>query len=55
MEMLVPLLIGLTLVWLIGRGTPWNAKLMTLAVTLAVIVIIVLLDKSGNWPDAFRR
>lgn len=55
MEMLIPLLIGMTLIWLYARGTPWNAKLMTLAVTLAVIALIVLLDKSGNWPDAFRR
>lgn len=36
MEMLVPLLIGVTLIWLIGRGVPWNAKLLTLVVTLAV-------------------
>jgi hypothetical protein len=55
MEYFVPLLIGLTLIWLIGRGTPWNAKLLTLAVTLAVIVAIVLLERSGNWPDMFRR
>lgn len=55
MEIFVPLLMGLTLIWLIGRGTPWNAKLMTLAVTLAVIVLIVVLERSGFWPDAFRR
>lgn len=55
MEYVVPLLIGLTLIWLIGRGTPWNAKLITLAVTLAVIVLTVALERSGNWPDAFRR
>ena len=55
MEIFVPLLMGVTLIWLIGRGTPWNAKLMTLAVTLAVIVLIVVLERSGFWPDAFRR
>jgi hypothetical protein len=55
MEMIVPLVIGLTLVWLIGRGTPWNAKLMTVAVTLAVIVLVVALEKGGYWPEAFRR
>ncbi|MCO5092859.1 hypothetical protein [Bosea sp. (in: a-proteobacteria)] len=38
MEILVPLLIGLSLIWLIGRGVPWNAKLTTIAVTLAIIV-----------------
>jgi hypothetical protein len=46
---------GLALIWLIGRGTPWNAKLMTLAATLAIVVLIVLLERSGYWPEAFRR
>lgn len=55
MEMLVPLMIGLTLIWLIGRGTPWNAKLLTLAVTLAVIVLIVLLERGGYWPEGWQR
>ncbi|WP_332692041.1 hypothetical protein [Bosea sp. (in: a-proteobacteria)] len=55
MEIAIPVIMGLTLIWLIGRGTPWNAKLMTLTVTLAVIVAIVLLERNGFWPDAFRR
>lgn len=55
MEMLIPLMIGLMLIWLIGRGTPWNAKLLTLAVTLAVIVLIVVLERGGYWPEAWRR
>ena len=55
MEMLIPLLFGLALIWLIGRGMPWNAKLATLAATLAVVVLIVLLERSGYWPEAFRR
>ncbi len=55
MEMLVPFLIGLTLIWLIGRGSSWNAKLMTLAPTLAVIVLIVMLEQGGYWPESWRR
>lgn len=55
MEMLVPLMIGLTLIWLIGRGVPWNAKLMTLVVTLAVIVLIVAIERGGYWPEALQR
>jgi len=55
MEMLVPLFIGLSLIWLIGRGSSWNAKLVTLAITLAVVVVIVWLERSGLWPDSFRR
>ncbi len=55
MEILIPVLAGVTLIWLIGRGVPWNARLVTLAATLAVIVLIVMLERGGFWPDAFRR
>lgn len=55
MEMIIPLMIGLTLIWLIGRGVPWNAKLMTVVVTLAVIVLIVALERGGYWPQAWQR
>lgn len=55
MEMLIPLLAGMALIWLIGRGVPWNAKLVTVVVTLAIIVAILLLERNGLWPEAFRR
>ncbi|CAN7467715.1 hypothetical protein [Bosea sp. LjRoot237] len=55
MELLIPLLAGMALIWLIGRGVPWDAKLMTVVVTLAVIVAIVLLERNDLWPEAFRR
>ncbi|MCV9939132.1 MULTISPECIES: hypothetical protein [unclassified Bosea (in: a-proteobacteria)] len=55
MELLIPLLAGMALIWLVGRHVPWNAKLMTIVVTLAVIVVIVLLERNGFWPEAFRR
>jgi hypothetical protein len=55
MEIVVPLIIGLSLIWLIGRGVPWNAKLMTIVVALAIIVLIVAVEKGGYWPEAFHR
>lgn len=55
MEMLVPLLIGLALIWLVGRGVPWNNKLMTLVITLAIIVLIIALERGGYWPEAWHR
>jgi len=55
MEILIPLLAGMTLIWLIGRGVPWDAKLTTIVVTLAIIVAIVLVERGGYWPDAWRR
>ena len=55
MEIVIPLIIGLSLIWLVGRGVPWNATRMTLVVTLAVIVLIVLLERGGYWPESWRR
>lgn len=55
MEIIVPAIIGLSLIWLIGRGVPWNAKLVTVVVTLAVILLIVVLDQGGYWPEELRR
>ncbi|MBN9450374.1 MAG: hypothetical protein J0I42_00360 [Bosea sp.] len=55
MEIVIPLIIGLSLIWLIGRGVPWNAKLRTILVTLAVVVLIVLLERGGYWPESWRR
>jgi hypothetical protein len=55
MELLIPLIAGLALIWLIGRGVPWDAKLMTIVVTLGIIVLVVLLERNGFWPEAFRR
>jgi hypothetical protein len=55
MEIFVPLLAGLALIWLIGRGVPWNAKLTTIVVTLAVIVLIVAIERGGYWPEALQR
>jgi len=55
MEIMIPLIAGLALLWLIGRGVPWNAKLTTIVVTLAIILLIVALERGGYWPEAFRR
>ena len=55
MEIVVPLIIGLSLIWLIGRGVPWNAKLTTIIVTLAIVILIVALERGGYWPEVFRR
>ena len=53
MEIFVPVLMGLTLIWLVGRGVPLNNKLMVVVATLGLIVAIVWLERSGFWPDAW--
>ena len=35
------------LLWWIGRRMSWTARLAVTAITLAVIIIIVLIERSG--------
>jgi hypothetical protein len=35
------------LLWWIGRGISWTARLAVTAITLAVIIIVVLIERSG--------
>lgn len=39
---------------IVGRGTPARRWPMIVAVTLAVIVLVVLLERGGYWPAGWR-
>jgi hypothetical protein len=47
LELIVPVVMSCALLWWIGRGMGWTARLVVTAITLAVIVCIVLLERSG--------
>ena len=47
LDIIVPVIMGCALLWWIGRGMSWTARLVAAAITLAVIVCIVLLERSG--------
>ena len=47
LDIIVPVIMGCALLWWIGRGISWTARLVAAAVTLAVIVCIVLFERSG--------
>lgn len=44
-EILIPVLMGCALLWWIGRGIGWTAKLAVAAVTLALIAVILLVER----------
>jgi hypothetical protein len=47
LEILVPLTMSLALVWWIGRGLSWTTRLTVIAVTLALVAVVVGLERAG--------
>ena len=45
LEIVVPVLMGCALLWWIGRGMSWTRRLGVAAVTLAVIAVILLVER----------
>jgi hypothetical protein len=55
LEIIVPVVMATALLWWVSRGLSRTQRLVAAAVTLAVVILVVLADQSGYWPDAFRR
>ncbi len=47
LEIIVPVLMGVALLWWIGRGLSWSARLAVAAVTLGLAILIVAAERSG--------
>ncbi len=45
----------LAVLFLIGRSMPGRSWLAVIAITLALIVAVVFLERADQWPDAWRR
>ncbi|MCG2637553.1 MULTISPECIES: hypothetical protein [Bradyrhizobium] len=45
LDLLVPALMYCALLWWVGRGLSWPARLATAVVTLALIAIVVLVER----------
>ena len=45
LDIIVPVVMGCALLWWVGRGMSWTTRLAVTAVTLAVIVGVVLLER----------
>jgi hypothetical protein len=47
LDLLVPVVMCCALLWWVGRGIGWTARLAVAAITLAVIVCILLFEQAG--------
>jgi hypothetical protein len=50
MEYMVALVGLLAVLFLVGRGVPGSRWPVIIAATLAVVVLVVLAERSGFWP-----
>jgi hypothetical protein len=55
LEIIAPVVMSCALLWWVSRGMTWRARLVVAAITLAVIVGVLLVERAGYWPDEFRR
>ena len=46
LEIIVPVIMGCAMVWWVSRGMSWTRVLAVAAVTLVLIAIIVLFERS---------
>jgi len=47
LDIIVPVIMSCALLWWIGRGMGRTTRLVVTAITLAVIICIVLFERSG--------
>ena len=48
LDIIVPVLMYCALLWWIGRGLSWTARLATAAVTLVIIIAILLVERGSR-------
>lgn len=53
LDILAPVLMCCALLWWVSRGMNWSTRLVVTAITLAVIVAIVVIERSGIGADQF--
>ena len=45
LDLVVPVLMSCAMLWWVGRGLTWTARLATAAVTLVLIVFVLLVER----------
>ncbi|WP_271602806.1 hypothetical protein [Bradyrhizobium sp. CCBAU 45384] len=48
LDLLMPVLIYCALLWWVGRGLSWTARIATAVVTLALIAIVVTVERGWH-------
>lgn len=51
-DIVIPVVMSCALLWWIGRGMSWTARLVVAAVTLVIILAILLLEPGRQWRPA---
>ncbi|HEY8335986.1 MAG TPA: hypothetical protein VIQ05_19525 [Tardiphaga sp.] len=46
LDFLVPVLMSCALLWWIGRGMSWTARLVVAVITLTIVVCVLLFERS---------
>jgi hypothetical protein len=54
LDIIVPVVMSCALLWWVSRGMSWTARLVVTVVTLAVIICIVLFERSGLYVIPWR-
>jgi hypothetical protein len=47
LDIIVPVVMSCALLWWVSRGMTWTTRLVVAIVTLALIICIVLFERSG--------
>jgi len=50
LDIIVPVLMGCALLWWVSGGMTWNTRLAVAAVTLVVVIVVVLFERSVSSP-----
>jgi hypothetical protein len=49
LDIIVPVVMSCALLWWVSRGMSWTTRLVVTVVTLAVIICILLFERSGSY------
>ena len=55
LDIIVPVVMSCALLWWVSRGMSWTTRLGVTVVTLAVIICILLFERSGLYVIPWRE
>ena len=55
LDIIVPVVMSCALLWWVSRGMNWTTRLVVTVITLAVIISILLFERSGLYVIPWRE
>ncbi len=55
LDIIVPVVMSCALLWCVIRGMSWTTRLVVTVITLAVIICILLFERSGLYAIPWRE